>query len=69
MGQETACESCGVRQQILAILSSDRPPAEKVRAVELAANPPPPPEPIEVTDRGWPVLGTAWERHDDLEYR
>lgn len=27
----------------------------------------PEPRPVETDDRGWPELGTSWDRHDDPE--
>lgn len=64
----TGCESCSVRAAIREILSSARPPAEKLRAVQLALAPSRPvPVPV-VNDRGWPVLiSRTWS--DDPAYR
>lgn len=61
------CESCALRQKIQVVLASDRPPFEKLRAVELALHPAPLAIPIDRDPKGWPLLGTPWERHDDPE--
>ncbi|WP_406051719.1 hypothetical protein [Kribbella sp. NBC_00889] len=49
------------------VLASDRPPFEKLRAVELALHSAPLAIPIDRDPKGWPLLGTPWERHDDPE--
>jgi len=62
------CKQCGVVQDVKVILASNRPPVEKLRAVELAVYPPTTYRPVHLGPKGWPVLqGTAWEIHDDPE--
>ena len=70
MDHGEACESCRVVQKVRVILASNRPPFEKVRAVELAIQPPRSPyRKPQLGPKGWPVLqgSTAWEMHDDPE--
>lgn len=62
------CEACFVRAEIRQILSSARPPAEKLRAVQLALAPSRSAQAPVVNDRGWPVLiSRSWS--DDPAYR
>jgi hypothetical protein len=51
------------------ILASNRPPVEKLRAVELAVyRPTQTRRPVHLGPKGWPLLqGTTWEIHDDPE--
>jgi hypothetical protein len=53
------CETCSVRDEIRKILNSSRPPAERLRAVQLALSAPRGAQEIVLDDRGWPVLFTA----------
>lgn len=69
MDHEDICALCAVRRNIRDILASDRAPTEKLRAVRLALDPPTPLPPIQVTDRGWPVLTAAWDRRTDSAFR
>jgi len=63
------CKQCGVVQEVKVILASNRPPMEKLRAVELAVyRQTRSKRPVHLGPKGWPVLqGTAWEIHDDPE--
>jgi hypothetical protein len=63
------CKQCGVVQEVKVILATNRPPVEKLRAVELAVyRPTPTKRPVHLGPKGWPLLqGTAWETHNDLE--
>jgi hypothetical protein len=63
------CKQCGVVQEVKVILASNRPPIEKLRAVELAVyRPTHTKRPVHLGPKGWPVLqGTTWETHDDPE--
>lgn len=55
------------------VLNAGRPAEETIGAIHRLLDPPRAPQPIERTDRGWPVLrgsnspGAAWEWHDDPE--
>jgi hypothetical protein len=61
------CKQCGVVQEVKVILASNRPPVEKLRAVELAVyRPTQTKRPVHLGPKGWPILqGTTWEIHDD----
>lgn len=68
MGHTDDCSSCRVVDEIKAVLASDRPPFEKVRAVEIALHRPHmQSQPVKLTERRWPVLSGNWETLDQPE--
>lgn len=49
------------------ILDEHRPAEETIRAVRRVFEPPVRRPLVERTERDWPILTSAWERHDDPE--
>ena len=56
-----------VLDEVRRILDDRRPAEETIRAIWRVLEPPVRRPPVERTERGWPVLTPAWERHDDPE--
>lgn len=64
--------------QVRGILDARRPAEETIRQIKQLVRPPVEPTPVQLTDRGWPVLqtsmvpppapSTVWRRHDDPEW-